>query len=109
MENGELVLTGYAKTLTIPPDITLADILSNLQKKAQNKHVGLWNPNTCKTTHTTVSCGSYTCSYNAYNCKDFKTHSQAQYVYDCCKKKVGYDIHRLDRDKDGVACESLPD
>jgi len=23
-------------------------------------------------------------------------------------KKVGYDVHRLDKDKDGVACESLP-
>jgi len=47
------------------------------------------------------------CSYNAYNCPDFSTHAEAQKVYEFCGG-VSNDIHRLDRDKDGVACESLP-
>lgn len=51
--------------------------------------------------------GSWTCSYNAYNCDDFSTHSQAQSVYESCGG-VTNDIHQLDRDKDGLACESLP-
>ena len=49
----------------------------------------------------------YVCSYNAYNCDDFSTHRQAQRVYEYCGG-VGNDVHKLDRDKDGLACETLP-
>lgn len=45
------------------------------------------------------------CSGNIYNCKDFKTHAEAQACFDYCGPR---DVHKLDRDKDGVACESLP-
>lgn len=48
------------------------------------------------------------CSYKAYNCSDFSQQSQAQYVYDYCMVRVGYDVHQLDGDNDGIACESLP-
>lgn len=37
-------------------------------------------------------------------CADFKTQAQAQAYFDA--KKPGY--KRLDRDKDGIACETLP-
>lgn len=37
-------------------------------------------------------------------CADFKTQAQAQAYFNA--KKPGY--QRLDRDKDGIACESLP-
>lgn len=47
------------------------------------------------------------CSYNAYNCSDFTTHAEAQGVFEHCGG-INNDIHRLDRDKDGIACESLP-
>ncbi|XOB46405.1 MAG: thermonuclease family protein [Candidatus Nealsonbacteria bacterium] len=47
------------------------------------------------------------CSYNAYNCSDFSTHAEAQAVFEYCGG-VTNDIHRLDADKDGLACESLP-
>ncbi len=47
------------------------------------------------------------CSYNAYNCSDFSTHAEAQRVFEACGG-VSSDIHRLDGNKDGVACESLP-
>lgn len=50
---------------------------------------------------------NYTCSYNAYNCSDFSTHAEAQRVYDACGGILS-DVHNLDRDKDGFACESLP-
>lgn len=49
----------------------------------------------------------YSCSTNLYNCTDFKTHAEAQAVYDMCSATKG-DIHRLDSDKDGQACEGLP-
>lgn len=51
---------------------------------------------------------AYDCSGNKYNCnRDFKTHKEAQAVFDYCGG-VGNDVHGLDRDKDGLACESLP-
>ena len=49
-----------------------------------------------------------TCAYDAYNCGDFSTQRQAQVCYDYCMAMVGYDVHRLDADDDGEACESLP-
>ena len=51
---------------------------------------------------TKSNCGS-----NVYNCTDFKTHAEAQATYDYCGG-VNNDIHKLDRDHDGKACESLP-
>jgi hypothetical protein len=45
------------------------------------------------------------CSYNRYNCDDFSTHTAAQSCYDYCKTSGKGDIHQLDRDKNGLACE----
>ena len=42
------------------------------------------------------------CSYNAYDCSD---DIAGQYLYDWCLFKVGYDVHHLDGDFDGLACE----
>lgn len=50
---------------------------------------------------------AYVCSYNFYNCKDFSTKSRAQTVYSYCLNEKGSDIHDLDRDNDGDACEDL--
>jgi hypothetical protein len=47
------------------------------------------------------------CSQNTYNCSDFSTRAEAQYVHDFCFQQVGYD-DQLDADDDGIACESLP-
>lgn len=54
-----------------------------------------------------ASNGTYTCSSNKYNCTDFKTHAEAQAVFDQCGG-ADNDIHKLDNNKDGEACESLP-
>lgn len=55
---------------------------------------------------TRPSSSDYDCNSNIYNCDDFSTHSEAQKVYESCGG-VNNDIHQLDRDKDGSACESL--
>ena len=47
------------------------------------------------------------CSGNTLNCGDFNTHAEAQTCYETCGG-VNNDVHRLDGDKDGNACESLP-
>lgn len=52
--------------------------------------------------------GCSICGYDAYNCGDFGTQAQAQACHDYCWTIVGYDVHNLDSDGDGEACESLP-
>jgi len=47
------------------------------------------------------------CSSNSYNCSDFTTQNKAQSLFECCGGPNS-DIHRLDKDKDGIVCESLP-
>jgi len=50
----------------------------------------------------------YDCSSDKYNCANFKTHDEAQKVFEYCGGAKN-DVHRLDgSDKDGLACESLP-
>jgi micrococcal nuclease len=48
------------------------------------------------------------CSGNVYNCGDFSTHNAAQACYNYCISVGSGDIHGLDGDDDGIACESLP-
>lgn len=49
-------------------------------------------------------CDAQAEGFYDYNCADFKTQEEAQAVYEKC----GTDINRLDGDKDGIVCESLP-
>ncbi|MBU0998120.1 excalibur calcium-binding domain-containing protein [Patescibacteria group bacterium] len=51
-----------------------------------------------------TSGGKYT---DEYNCDDFKTQIEAQEFFDK-SGGVSEDTNRLDGDKDGIACESLP-
>lgn len=60
-----------------------------------------------KTESKPVQNNSYTCSANIYNCPDFATHVEAQEVFEACGG-TSNDVHRLDQDKDGLACETLP-
>lgn len=54
------------------------------------------------TTDTTKGKGA-----DDYNCDDFSTQPEAQNFFEKVGG-VGNDLNRLDGDKDGVACESLP-
>lgn len=47
------------------------------------------------------------CESDIYNCDTFTYQEEAQEVLEKCGG-AGFDINRLDGDKDGVACESLP-
>ena len=46
---------------------------------------------------------STNCSQDTYNCTDFSTCSQAKTAFNACAT----DIHRLDRDDDGIPCNTL--
>lgn len=56
----------------------------------------------CYDVYPSVLCG---CGFNQYNCKDFITKSDAQECYDLCNCLGKGDVHNLDRDVDGLACE----
>lgn len=49
--------------------------------------------------------GVCSCSGDLYNCGDFPNHSSAQACFDYCVQQGKGDIHKLDRDNDGLACE----
>lgn len=48
------------------------------------------------------------CSSDSYNCSSFSSHASAQRCFNYCREQGRGDIHRLDGDNDGSACESLP-
>jgi len=122
--NDYLVRQGYAYTYTYPPDVKYSEQFVEAQQEAKKNSRGLWGgcpvasteyqttiTIVLPTTTTTIlnintTTRKIICSYNAYNCSDFSTHSAAQGVYEFCGG-INNDIHRLDGDKDGVACENL--
>lgn len=109
--NLEMVRLGYANSYTYPPDVKYQSQILSAEQEARNAKVGLWAPQTELTPQPSSPpqqpSSSVICSYNAYNCSDFSTHAEAQSVYEQCGG-VANDVHKLDRDKDGLACESLP-
>lgn len=46
------------------------------------------------------------CDRNELNCEDFSSEASAQSCFEQCLDEAG-DIHRLDTDNDGLACEGL--
>lgn len=117
--NDYLVREGYAYASTYPPDVKYSDQFLKAQQEAREKKKGLWAG--CKeesveeevvkaqpaTEPTQQPSTDINCSSNVYNCTDFKTHNEAQEVFEYCGG-VNNDVHKLDQDKDGIACESLP-
>lgn len=64
-------------------------------------------PATVTPTNTPVTV--YICDHDEYNCSDFSTQPEAQAVFEYCRDVAHMgDIHGLDTDHDGTACESLP-
>ncbi|HII15730.1 MAG TPA: hypothetical protein HA362_05450 [Nanoarchaeota archaeon] len=111
--NLQLVAEGYAKAYPYPPDVKYKTELANAEEQTKQKGVGIWQvkeaepitqsipaPQQAETTSGTI------CSRNAYNCGEFSSQSAAQRVFEACGG-VSNDIHILDKDKDGEACESL--
>jgi micrococcal nuclease len=114
--NDELVRQGYAYAYTYPPDVKYSEQFVQAQQEARGNNRGLWlgcleqevvEEKPSPPAESTSPQEEIICSYNTYNCSDFSTHAEAQGVFEYCGG-VANDIHRLDTDKDGLACESLP-
>ena len=109
--NDYLVRNGFAKAYPYPPDVKFKDQFAQAEQEARNNGIGLWSA--CgddlsdpfdsqsviaQKQHSRSTAGDR-------DCGDFKTHTEAQAFYESQRKG---DPHRLDSDKDGIACESLP-
>lgn len=86
------------------------------QATAKSQKRGLWADGACDRSLQerdavpavrTVSGAEYLCSGNAYDCSDFPTQASAQEAFELCGGMTN-DIHHLDEDRDGRACEILP-
>jgi len=57
------------------------------------------------TSATSSWSSTCSCSSNRYNCDSFLSSTDAQLCYNHCINLGAGDIHDLDRDNDGNACE----
>lgn len=107
--NKEMVILGFASAATYPPDIKYQDTFRLAEIEAKERNLGLWG--NCflgpqENSSDSSAWKEWDCSSNLYDCSDFTRQSEAQSVLEACG--VSLDIHKLDRDSDSVACESLP-
>lgn len=113
--NYEMTQSGYAISGSWPPDTSCDKTLSDAYQSAKTYRRGLWIATPAPVTSnsgiiqispipTSQSGSICNCSID-YNCSDFSTHSQAQACYVSCGSN---NWSGLDRDLDGLACESLP-
>lgn len=108
--NEYLVRIGMASALSYPPDTSCDNTLQAAQTEALNTQAGMWSlayydPGSRGVTPTSESLCN--CSVD-YDCGDFSSHSEAQACFESCGGSSTYDWSALDRDNDGIACESLP-
>ncbi len=116
--NDYLVRIGLAEHTSYPPDIACDISLAEAESEAQERHLGLWVPTagpTATRAPTSIysspvqppSSGLCDCGRD-YNCSDFTTQYAAQSCFNSCGGSPSYNWAGLDRDNDGIACESLP-
>lgn len=110
--NYELVAQGYANTASFPPDITCIPTFQEAEQKASASKLGLWNaPPTLAPLPTLAPSGGNAvcnCGGSDLDCSDFSSHASAQACFNYCVSLNYGDTFGLDRDGNGLACESLP-
>lgn len=119
--NEMIVKKGYATAYWYKPDISLCPIIQTAEDYARRHELGIWKeeeeeqepeleieeePEVEEPEPEEEEQEVCDCSSNIYNCPDFSTHNEAQACFEYCGG-TSNDIHRLDRDGDGDACESL--
>ncbi len=107
--NERLLSDGYARLYD--SRFSIRDAFAAVETRAQTNAVGLWDYSESETERE-LNTDNHDSSLDIpplppdgdYNCDDFETQDQAQYVLEDTEG----DPHNLDQDGDGVACESLP-
>ena len=112
--NLEMVRLGVAAAYTYPPDVAEADVFVSAQREARGDARGMWASAVPTTVDAIGPAGAsfpvegfslLPCATGDCDCADFKTHAEAQWFHE--RYNAG-DSHRLDRDRDGRVCETLP-
>ncbi|MFH1365513.1 MAG: thermonuclease family protein [archaeon] len=98
--NELIVYNGYGKAYPYSPDTSKCPIIQQAEQHAKTNNLGIWAE---IKQETSSSSSDVICSYDAYNCGDFSTCSEVMRVFNVCNS----DVHGLDRDSDGIPCESL--
>jgi micrococcal nuclease len=102
--NAALLRDGYALVVTYPPDVRYVDTYLALQQEARDAGRGLWGDVCAGAVRPAVRANpALPNTGRDLDCADFASQEEAQAVLDADPA----DPHRLDADKDGVACESL--
>ncbi|TSC86178.1 MAG: micrococcal nuclease [Parcubacteria group bacterium Gr01-1014_8] len=118
MFNEQMISEGYGHEYTYNIPYKYQTEFKAAENKARERKRGLWADNACAeesmrapTTAekpiVVVPSGNYDCTRNTYNCSSFRTQTDAQAAFGSCGGSEN-DIHKLDSDKDGTVCESLP-
>ena len=120
MFNEILVSEGYAQVATFPPDVRHQERFLAAQRVAREARKGLWGscavggePTATATSRTTAPAPAPgpQLRYDPFgpdrDCGDFATHAEAQAFFIAAGGPAS-DRHRLDADRDGIACETLP-
>jgi micrococcal nuclease len=105
--NERLLAEGYARMYD--SQFSLREEFAAVEQEAQASNVGLWESEGSDTGSNTASDTEDVeipplPQDGDYNCGDFETQEQAQYILE----NESGDPHGLDRDGNEVACESLP-
>ena len=110
MKNAVAIILAMLTLVACSPNETLANPVENNQETkeeiSQNTEVPSEKTpveNVQKIEVKQTQKNQIQCYSNLYNCDDFSTQREAQDTFEFC----GEDVHDLDRDKDGIACESL--
>jgi len=105
--NKMMISEGYAYEYTYGASYKYQAEFKQAEKAAKETKKGLWATGACNSQSASAPASNqYNCSSNIYNCADFSTQAEAQSVYEACGGTAN-DIHKLDGDNNGIACESL--
>lgn len=107
--NDALVREGFSSSATYPPDVKYQAKFREAEVEARENKRGLWGscPSDASVRGTSSASSPSNSSMDDKDCKDFKTQAKAQEFF-VSQGGPGNDPHKLDSDKDGQVCESLP-
>lgn len=100
--NLEIIRHGWADISTIPPNVRYADLYLSASREARDEARGIWAIAQAQT-GIAASLEPVTTTADR-DCNDFRTQAEAQRFFDAAGPG---DPHRLDGDRDAIACESL--
>jgi micrococcal nuclease len=100
---GEVMIAdGFAREYTYDQPYVHSEAFKAAQAVATGGQLGMWSTSSCAA--AVVSEGPFGPDRD---CADFLTHAEAQAFY-VAAGGPATDRHRLDADRDGIACEALP-